>query len=192
MRGCTIGTGGRCRSGDVPGPRHSPTVRGDPPGRAVPGRSVTNGALKKPGGYGSTGRDRPVGQIPHPGVHGRDVRLDEGLAVHAAPRPRRRVALAPPGRAGSGARHPARDDPDLAARRRLLPRRGEGHPPPHRAERALVLDERDPAGGRALPRLTAGVHRRARRRLRARPRLQSSPARRSSSRSTSPSSASPR
>ncbi len=66
--------------------------------------------------------------------------------------------------------------PGLAARRRLLPGRGQGHPPPHRAQRALVLDERAAAGRRALPRLAAGVHRRPPHRLGARPLLQPAPA----------------
>ena len=61
-------------------------------------------------------------------------------------------------------------------RGRLLPGRGEGHPPPHRAERPLVLDERAPARRRAVPRLATGIHRRAGDRLGPRPLLQPAPA----------------
>ncbi len=100
-----------------------------------------------------------------------------------------RPSCCPSARAARAARSRAVTIPVVGACRRPSPCRGQGHPSPHRAERALVFDERGPAGCRLLPRLTAGVHRRAARRSGSRSSSIVASAR-SSSCSTSPSSAS--
>ena len=176
VRRCTIGTGGRRRSGDVRGLPDSPTVRVTHPGAPMPGRSAARGAAEarwtRLDSAGSPGRLDPTSRLFMAGTSGSMT----GLAVHAAPRRRDGRARAAR-RAGRGARHrcPSRSRSGCSAAGFYLAEAKVIHLHIGRSAHSFSMSEIPLVAGLFLVSPPAFIVARVVG-LRARPRLQSSPA----------------